>query len=179
MSVRTVIRYPDERLTRISREVQSVTAAIGSLVGDLIDTALAHGAAGISAPQIGVFRRVLAVLPDPEVSPEGTIVLINPSLRPIGPGRPGSEGCLSLPGVFAEVDRPAACWVKGLNLAGREIEIPAAGELARVLQHEMDHLNGILFWDRLPKREKEGRIRKYGKPKNLHSTLLLPGLRGI
>lgn len=179
MTVRTVICYPDERLARTSGEVHSIDAAVRSLVGDLIDTAMAHRAAGISAPQIGVLMRVLAIPPDPEISPNGAIVLINPTLRPIGPAQAGSEGCLSLPGVFAEVDRPAACLAKGLNPAGMEIEIPAAGDLARVLQHEMDHLDGMLFWDRLPKREKERRIIRYGRSKNPRSRTLLPGLRGI
>jgi peptide deformylase len=143
-------------------EVAGVDDEVRALVRDMFDTMYAEEGVGLAAPQVGVSRRVLVVdVKDPEVEP---FALINPrileSSREVDRGE---EGCLSIPGVSSVVERPARVTVEGLDADGAPLRVEAEGFLARALQHEIDHLDGILFIDRLSPLKRNMVLRKYRK----------------
>jgi peptide deformylase len=157
MAVREVLRLGDPRLRQLARSVDDPTsAAITALIDDLRDTMAARDGAGLAAPQIAVPLRVVIYGnngPNPRY-PEAPVlaqtVLINPRITPIGPERQlGEEGCLSVPGRRELVERWQRIRCSYLNPQGRRQTLDAEGFHARVIQHECDHLDGILFPDRL------------------------------
>jgi len=124
-------------------EVKEVTPAIRKLLDNLADTMRAARGVGLAAPQIGVSKRVIVV-----DSGEGLIELINPALSDLSGRQVGVEGCLSAPGLYCDVPRAQRVRVKGWDRQGREVSYRAEGFAARVFQHEVDHLDGVLFTDR-------------------------------
>lgn len=157
MAIRPVLLLGDPRLREVARPVDDPTAAaISALINDLRDTMAAREGAGLAAPQIGVPLRVVIVGNNgpnrryPQAPPLVQTVLINPRLTPIGPERGAAEeGCLSVPGRRAAVERWQRIHCAYLDPQGRLRQIEAEGFHARVIQHECDHLDGILFPDRL------------------------------
>jgi peptide deformylase len=153
MSVRRVLRMGDPELLRISEPVRSFdNPELRELLSDMRDTMAAHDGAGLAAPQIGVPWRVVIFgtgapnprYPDAEAVPE--TVLINPELQPIGEIREEDwEGCLSVPGLRGIVPRYAELHYRGVDELGRPIDRRVSGFHARVVQHEVDHLDGILY----------------------------------
>ena len=143
MAVYRIIENGDEVLREKAIEVKSVTPNIIKLLNNMRDTMYANKGVGLAAPQIGVSKRVIVV----DVG-EGLIELINPSIIEASGQLTDTEGCLSLPDVVGDVKRAAKVRVKGLNRNGAEIEIRAEGYAARAFQHEIDHLEGILFIDK-------------------------------
>jgi peptide deformylase len=153
MSVRRVLRMGDPELLRISEPVRSFDSPeLRELLGDMRDTMSAHNGAGLAAPQIGVPWRVVIFgtgapnprYPDAEAVPE--TVLINPELEPIGALKEEDwEGCLSVPGLRGIVPRYAELHYRGVDELGRAIDRRVSGFHARVVQHEVDHLDGILY----------------------------------
>jgi peptide deformylase len=127
-----------------SQAVKKITPNIWKLLDNLADTMYDAPGVGLAAPQIGVLKRVIVV----DVG-EGLIELINPEIIAARGKDVGPEGCLSVPGAQGEVPRAAAVTVRGLDRHGREREIKAEGLLARALQHEIDHLDGVLFIDKV------------------------------
>lgn len=153
MAVKSVLRMGDPRLLQVSEPVRAFgTDALQALLSDMRETMAALSGAGLAAPQIGVPWRVVIFgtgapnprYPDAEIVPE--TVLINPELEPIG-GRmePGWEGCLSVPGMRGLVPRFAELHYRGVDERGRPIDRRVSGFHARVVQHEVDHLDGILY----------------------------------
>lgn len=131
-------------LRRKAKPVGRVTAEVAHLIGEMIETMHeAHGV-GLAAPQVGISRRVFVAEVDERVH-----VIVDPQVVKADGEEVTSEGCLSIPGVVADVPRAAHVVVKGKNRRGRGIRLEAEGLLARVIQHEIDHLNGILFLDRV------------------------------
>ncbi len=144
MALREIRMYKDEILRKKSREVKDVNERIKTLAGDMAETMYKADGVGIAAPQVGVLRRIIVV-----DAGSGLITLINPEVVKSEGEQVGVEGCLSIPNVAGEVSRPQIVTVKGLNANGEPIEITAEDLLARVLCHEIDHLDGVLFTDKV------------------------------
>lgn len=145
MSVRKVIYYPDDPLTKRAQPVEAFGAKLDRLAEDMFETMRAYEGVGLAAPQIGISKR-LFVMQEPEGEP---MCLVNPEIVEREGHQEGEEGCLSMPGVFAMVPRAAYVRVRAQDLKGEPIELEAQDFLARIIQHETDHLDGILFPERV------------------------------
>ncbi|MDO8568595.1 MAG: peptide deformylase [Dehalococcoidales bacterium] len=146
MAVLPIRTFPDPVLKKKSRKVSTLDGSVKKLIADLLETVhAAPGRAGLAAPQVGVSLRVAVIS-----VPEGKdTVLVNPVLVRRSGERLIDEGCLSVPGYYGYVKRAESVTVKGLNARGKEVRIKADGLLAQALEHEIDHLNGILYLDHL------------------------------
>lgn len=156
MAVRKVLRMGDPRLRQLSQPVQEFnTAELNDLLADMRDTMAAYDGAGLAAPQIGVQKRVMIFGVEanpryPEAEPVPMTTLINPEFEVLSEQHEaGWEGCLSVPGMRGVVARPAHIRYRGYDANGEPIEREATGFHARVFQHEFDHLDGILYPDRI------------------------------
>ena len=147
--IRPIVRYGDPMLHRPARDVDAVTADIGALIDDMIETMYAASGIGLAAPQIGVDLRIFVTDVSAGRNPDDLVVMINPELASQEGLQHEEEGCLSLPGFEAVVPRPARAVVRGLDREGRPCEAAGVGLAARAFQHELDHLDGSLFPDRL------------------------------
>lgn len=146
MAVCQIVTYPNDVLREKARPVKAVTPQIKRLLSNMFDTMRAAGGVGLAAPQIGISKRLIVV----EVNGE-RLALVNPEITAFAGREKATEGCLSIPGVWGEVERAAQVEVRGLNEDGRMVTLRADGYKARALQHEIDHLDGILFIDRATK----------------------------
>ena len=145
MAVRPIVLYPDPMLLGATRPVEHVDDAVRSLVEDLTDTMYAAPGIGLAANQIGVGLRVCIVDVSAGETPDSLHVLINPVIRG-GEGRDlDEEGCLSFPDVTLEIERAARTTVEALDTEGKPFSLEAEGLLARVIQHECEHLDGHVF----------------------------------
>lgn len=160
--VRPILRYGAPILHDVAAPVSAdaVTApATRTLIADLLDTLRdAHGV-GIAAPQVGVPQRVCVVDVSGGRRPEDVVVLVNPAFEARDGLQLELEGCLSLPGIEATVARPARVRVRHLDRDGRERTLVGDGLLARALQHEIDHLDGVLILDRTDREQRKGAMR--------------------
>jgi peptide deformylase len=147
--IRPILRYGDDVLHEAARPVDALTPEIDGIVADMIDTMYAAPGIGLAAPQIGVSLRIFVVDVSLGRDPAGLIVMINPVFVARDGMQLEEEGCLSVPGFNATVVRPEHAVIKGLDRNGVEHEREGTGLLARAFQHEMDHLDGTLFVDRL------------------------------
>jgi peptide deformylase len=170
MTARRVIHYPDERLRSIAEPVTEFGDNLKSLVQDMVDTIEVQGGAGLAAPQINVAQRVLVIKPklfveespDTTYSPESW-VLVNPVVRPSGEEQRWPEACLSVPMGSGNVVRHEECEVKYQRLDGSENTVTVKWPLSGALQHENDHLNGILYIDHVGHLERSMIVRKIEK----------------
>jgi peptide deformylase len=144
MAIRTIRTDGDEVLRKISKEVDDINDKIKTLIKDMADTMYKADGIGLAAPQIGILKRVVVI----DVG-EGLLELINPRVIEEAGEQMEAEGCLSLPGVFGEVKRPEKVVVEALTLKGEKIVVEGHDLLARALCHEIDHLNGVLFKDKV------------------------------
>lgn len=162
--IREVRMMGDPVLRERAAPVAQRTDELASLVGDMFDTMYAEEGVGLAAPQIGVSRRVIVV--DPRLNDVEPFVLVNPMILEYGPERErDEEGCLSIPGLREIVERSAFVVVEGLDLDFEPVRIEAEGLLARVLQHEVDHLDGILFIDRVSPLKRKMLLNRWQKVK--------------
>jgi peptide deformylase len=164
MAVLSVRKYGDPVLRRRAAEVTEVTPEIRALAADMVETMYDEVGIGLAAPQIGVSRR-LFVFSDEQGRDVRAVV--NPVIVAQGGEATAEEGCLSIPGIFAPVTRAAWVRVEATDLDGKPVSVEAKGLLARVFQHELDHLDGVLFIDRLDPMSRDRikrRIRKQGFP---------------
>ncbi|HLT58801.1 MAG TPA: peptide deformylase [Limnochordales bacterium] len=143
MAVRKIVLVPDPVLRRPAKPVERVTKRIQRLIRDMADTMYAANGAGLAAPQIGVSERVIVV-----DAGEGLLALVNPRIVSASGSEVDVEGCLSIPNVTAYVERAAQVEVEGWDERGKTVRVKAEGLLARALQHEIDHLDGILITDK-------------------------------
>ncbi len=166
MAVREIVLIGDPILRQKAEPVKHFGPELRTLVRDMIETMREARGVGLAGPQVGVRQRVI-VVEVPEDEEEGItgpwvgrpFALVNPEIVEVSPEmEEGIEGCLSIPGYVGEVKRHVRVVVQGRNEWGKPRRIEAEGFLARVLQHEIDHLNGILFVDRLESREKLYRV---------------------
>lgn len=147
--IRPILKYGDSILHDRALPVAAVTAEIETLIDDMIDTMYAAPGVGLAAPQIGVSLRIFVVDISVGRDPAGLMVLVNPEFVERDGVQLEEEGCLSVPGFNATVVRPTRAVVKGLDRHGDPLQIEGVGLLARAFQHEMDHLDGTLFVDRI------------------------------
>ena len=164
MAILRVRRYGDPVLRRRAQSIPAVTPEIRELVGDMVETMYHLAGIGLAAPQVGISQRLIVV--DDERG-SGALVLINPLITARGGSVVGEEGCLSLPGIFDMVERSEWVRVEALDGEGQPQRFEARGLRARVIQHEIDHLDGILFIDRLDKLARDRikrQIKKEGLP---------------
>lgn len=145
MAVLSIRLVPDPILKRKSKRVRTIDDSIKKLIGDMSETLhAAPGRAGLAAPQVGVPLRVIVI-----GAAEGDIALINPEIARRKGEHLVSEGCLSIPGYFGVVKRAESVSVKARDASGKKIKIKASELLAQILEHEIDHLNGVLYIERL------------------------------
>jgi len=164
MAVRDIIILPDKRLRLVSESVEHVDAATRKLIDDLFETMYAAPGIGLAAIQIGVARRVITMDLSKKEDHHQPLVFINPEIvwKSAATAK-YEEGCLSIPDYYEEVERPAEVRVKYLDRDGKNREIDAKGLLATCLQHEIDHINGVLFIDHLSKLKRDRVIKKFAK----------------
>ncbi len=150
MPVLDILFYPDPALKRKSLPVEKPSEDLNRLLDDMVQTMHDANGVGLAAPQVGKNIRVLVVdVPFPEEDKSEFYELINPEIVSSRGFQMGEEGCLSVPGFFANIRRKERVQVSALDRTGKRFTIDAEGMLSRVLQHEIDHLDGILFFDRL------------------------------
>jgi peptide deformylase len=173
MAIRPIIEAPDPLLRQVSSPVEEITPEIQTLIDDMFETMYAAPGIGLAAIQVGIPKRILVIdLQDPEE--EGgepvrkPMVFINPEiLRTSDTPRPYNEGCLSVPDQYAEIDRPDAIRARWLDRDGKVHEEEIEGMLATCLQHEMDHLEGVLFIDYLSRLKRDMILRKLAKQRKI------------
>jgi len=147
MSVLEVVLYPDEGLAKMCEPVAQVDDELNQFIDDMFDTMYEHEGIGLAAPQVGVLKRVITI--DIEGDKTNQVVLINPEILESSGETGIEEGCLSIPGHRALVPRKEKVKVKALNRKGEEVIYEADGLFAICIQHEIDHLNGVLFVDHI------------------------------
>jgi len=141
--------YGDPILRAKAKAVRAVDEALRPFVSDMFDTMLAEDGVGLAAPQVGVSERVLVLAVPLKRHKRVDLTLVNPEITVANGWEVGEEGCLSVPGVYDDVRRAYEIELTALDEAGKPVELKAEGYLARAIQHEIDHLNGVLFVDRL------------------------------
>ncbi|EJP6470799.1 peptide deformylase [Clostridium botulinum] len=144
MAIRNIRKYGDDLLRKKSRKIEKIDDRILTLLEDMEETMYSADGVGLAAPQVGILKRVVVI----DVG-EGLIKLINPEIIETEGNETDVEGCLSVPGEQGEVERPYKVKVKALNEKGEEIVLEGEGLLARAFCHEIDHLDGILFVDKV------------------------------
>ncbi|MGM0536017.1 MAG: peptide deformylase [Pseudomonadota bacterium] len=157
-----ILEFPDERLRTIAAPVETVDDEVRQLVDDMLETMYDARGIGLAATQVDVHRRVIVMdVSDDQSRP---LVLINPTFTPIGDERePMQEGCLSIPEYYAEVPRALKVHLEALDRDGKPYEIEAEGLLAHCIQHEYDHLEGVLFVDYLSALKRDRVMKKMQK----------------
>ncbi|HMD82761.1 MAG TPA: peptide deformylase [Anaerolineales bacterium] len=156
MALRNIVTLPEPVLKRKAHAVTKFDKNLQTLIDDMIETMRAAPGVGLAAPQIGLSERIIVIEyleneedEDKEDAPKKVWAVLNPEIiKTSEETLMGVEGCLSIPNLVGEVERHAAVQVKGLNRHGKPTKIKAKGWLARIFQHEIDHLNGVLFTDR-------------------------------
>ena len=149
MAIRTILQYPDPRLREVAEPVDQVDDEIRTLVEDMAETMYAAPGVGLAANQIGVNKRIFVIDIADEDEPSDLRVFINPEIIERDGQIVFNEGCLSFPGVSEEVKRAERVKVRALGADGKPFEVEADGLLAVAIQHETDHLNGVLMIDKL------------------------------
>ena len=164
MALRDIIIIPDRRLRQVSEPVKAVDAEVRALVDDMFETMYKAPGVGLAAIQVGVARRIVTVDTAKKDEPKQPQVFINPAIVWTSEETAiYEEGCLSIPEYYEEVERPSQVKVKFLDLDGKTQEVEADGLLATVLQHEIDHTNGVLFIDHISKLKRDRVIKKFTK----------------
>ncbi len=163
--IRDIVRYGDERLTAANADVDPGAEDISGLVAEMVETCHAAPGVGLAAPQIGVNKRIAIIDLSIGADPGAIIVLVNPVLIESSGEQKEEEGCLSVPDIAEKVVRPARVRVRAADASGKIREIEGTGLLARALCHETDHLNGMLFIERLRGLKRELTWRKVRRQK--------------
>ena len=167
MAIREIVKVPDAVLRRKAHKIATFDKDLQVLIDDMVETLHDAPGAGLAAPQVGISQRLILVEfndkgDESEDAPKKLFVVANPEIiKASTEVVTGIEGCLSIPGLVGEVDRAEQIIIKGQNCHGQPVKIKASGWLARIFQHEIDHLDGILYTDRAekvwkPTEEEEG-----------------------
>jgi len=166
MTLRQILTEPNEILRKKSLPVDNVDKDLQILMDDMLETMYAAPGIGLAAIQVGIPKRIIVLDIEQKEGQKKPLFLVNPEIIQKSKNLSTyEEGCLSVPGQFAEIDRPDKCHVKYLDYYGEKKEINAEGMLATCIQHEIDHLEGILFIDYLSKLKKTMIIKKLSKQK--------------
>ena len=167
MAVKTILTEPNKLLRQISKPVEKVGVEERKLMDDMLETMYAANGIGLAAIQIGIPKRIIVMDISKDPEKKEPRYFVNPIIKNKNPENATyEEGCLSVPNQFAEIDRPKNCEVEYLNYDGEKKILKAEGLLATCIQHEMDHLEGILFIDYLSKLKKSMIIKKLSKNKS-------------
>ncbi|HEY4274782.1 MAG TPA: peptide deformylase [Rhizomicrobium sp.] len=170
MTIRPILIAPDPRLKAVSEPVETVDAEIRKLAEDMADSMYEADGIGLAAIQIGVAKRVIVMDLDQKDGKKNWRAFINPKITWASEEMATfEEGCLSVPEIWDDVERPARIKAEFLDLDGKKVEIEADGMLATCLQHEMDHLQGVLFIDHISRLKRSMALKKLAKAKKLAS----------
>ena len=174
MSMRKIVIEPDPILRKKSENLEKVDNDIRKLLDEMLKTMYAAPGIGLAAVQIGILKRLVVIDISKENQKKNPLFLINPVITYKSKNTSiYEEGCLSLPGHFAEIERPSECSVDYIDYNGKEKKLKADGLLATCIQHEVDHLNGVLFIDYLSKLKKDMIIKKLIKHKKEIDKIIL------
>jgi peptide deformylase len=166
MALREILTVPDARLKLVSTDVDVVDDALRALMDDMLETMYAAPGIGLAAIQVGVPKRVIVMDLAREGEPPAPQYFVNPQIVWASDDTaPYEEGCLSVPEIYDEVERPARVKLRYLNYHGQPVEEDAEGLYAVCIQHEMDHLNGVLFIDHLSRLKRDRAVAKVKKQK--------------
>ena len=166
MAVKTILTEPNKILRQVSQTVETVGKEERDLMDDMLDTMYSANGIGLAAIQIGVPKRIIVMDISKDENIKEPRYFVNPVIKNKDPIKSTyEEGCLSVPNQFAEIDRPSKCEIEYLDYNGEKRILKAEGLLATCIQHEMDHLEGILFIDYLSKLKKSMIIKKLSKAK--------------
>ena len=169
MTILKVLHYPDQRLKSVAKPVLIFDRKLNKLADDMLETMYSEKGIGLAAVQVNVLQRVVVM--DLSEDKNQPIVFINPEINGVSKEtREYSEGCLSVPGVYEKVERPAIVNLKFQCLDGNVVEEEADELLSVCIQHEIDHLNGVVFLDRLSRLKQEKIIRKLSKERKRQLT---------
>ena len=174
MPLKNIVIEPDPILRKISQPIETVNNETKKLLDDMLETMYAAPGIGLAAVQVGILKRIIVIDISKEKEKKNPLFLINPEI--IFKSEKTSsyeEGCLSLPGHFAEIERPSECRVTYIDYNGKKRELKANGILSTCIQHEVDHLNGVLFIDYLSKLKKDMIIKKLIKYKKETNKIIL------
>jgi peptide deformylase len=153
----------DPVLRKLCLPIENIDGELVTLAENMVETTLAAPGVGLAANQIGLPWRLFVVNIGVETDKDNLVTVVNPEITAMEGSELGEEGCLSIPDVISEVNRASQVEIKGYDLDGNEVRYEAQGYLARAFQHEMDHLNGVLFWDNLGKVKRDILKRKFKK----------------
>ncbi len=174
MAKRNIVIEPDPILRKKSEKLEKVNLETQKFLDDMLDTMYSAPGIGLAAVQVGVLKRLIVVDITKEDEKKNPLFFINPIITQKSDKTSiHEEGCLSLPGYFAEIERPAECQVEYLDYNGNKRSLKATGLLSTCIQHEIDHLNGILFIDYLSKIKKDMIIKKLTKYKKEKDKIVL------
>lgn len=155
MGILEIRKYPDRILKKKAEAISEINGDLQELIDNMIETMYSANGVGLAAPQVGVLKRLIVVDTSLREENQSLVVLINPEIIASEGEILSEEGCLSLPGFTTRLTRKEKVVVKGLDRKGKEIEIEATGLFARALQHEIDHLDGILLIDKISPLKRE------------------------
>ena len=172
MSIKSILTEPNKILRQVSRPVEKVTKEEQKLMDDMLDTMYAANGIGLAAIQIGVPKRIIVMDISKDPGNKNPRYFVNPVIKNKDTQNATyEEGCLSVPNQFAEIDRPSQCDIEYLDYNGEKKFLHADGLLATCIQHEMDHLEGVLFIDYLSKLKRSMIIKKLSKQKSNSAIL--------
>ena len=172
MTIRTILTEPNKILRQISQPVESVGKEEQLLMDDMLETMYAANGIGLAAIQVGIPKRIIVMDISKDENKKEPMYFVNPVIKNKNPVKSTyEEGCLSVPNQFAEIDRPSKCDIEFLDYNGNKKTISAEGLFATCIQHEMDHLEGILFIDYLSKLKKSMILKKLSKLKSNSAVL--------
>ena len=174
MTKRKIITEPDIILRKKSATLEKVDDDLRKLMDDMLETMYAAPGIGLAGVQIGILKRLIVIDVSRDEEKKSPLFLINPEIITKSSNTSVyEEGCLSLPGYFAEIERPAECQIEYVDYHGKKKKMKASGLLATCIQHEVDHLNGILFIDYLSKLKRDMIIKKLEKNKKELNKIVL------
>ena len=174
MAIKEILTEPNKILRQVSLPIDKVTKEDQKLMDDMLETMYHANGIGLAAIQIGIPKRIIVMDISKKEDEKNPMYFVNPVINNRNKDMSTyEEGCLSVPNQFAEVDRPATCEVQYLDYNGEKKILKASGLLATCIQHEMDHLEGILFIDYLSKLKKSMIIKKLSKQKKSSETLVI------
>ena len=172
MAVLPILTLPDPVLRKKAKPVERIDAELRRLMDDMLATMYNAPGIGLAAPQVGVLRRLIVMDPAKDEAPKSPLVMINPQiLERSEEMRTHEEGCLSIPDFTAEIERPARTRVSYIDREGKKREAELEGIWSTLVQHEIDHLNGVLFIDYLSRLKREMVVRKFTKQKRTEKAL--------
>jgi len=168
MAKREILVLPDARLRQVAEPIPAVTDEIRALAKDMLDTMYDAPGIGLAATQIGDMRRIVVMDLSKEGEPPDPIVMINPEILNYSEDTVTTEeGCLSIPEIYYDVERPAEITIKYTDLEGKTVERQAKDRLAICMQHELDHLDGVLYIDYLSRLKRDRVLKKFQKAEKL------------